>query len=131
MEDKAFEAYLAAAKTAGASAGRNAAAWWQQDAIGGRTSDRADTRANAQRTLDGIDDGDPEIIDGLPLCDLSGQWADGLSETDIMADLDWPIDDAGEPDQDGWDKTIEAFRDAYDEAMIAEVERVCRYQLGA
>lgn len=65
---------------AGCRDGRNAAAWWIQDTIGGRAN--GDVHARALQILTGINDGDPAILDTMPTPpahDLAGDshwWAD-------------------------------------------------------
>jgi hypothetical protein len=55
---------LAAVAAAGRGDAINAAAWWQQDTIGGRAT--GDPPAAAGRVLAGLHDGDPQMIDTLP-----------------------------------------------------------------
>lgn len=97
--------------------GRNAAGWWEQDAIGGRAT--GDVRPAALRTLSGIEDGDPEILDSLPGPDLSGQWADGYSSRDLYTELSVDgIDDDG--------SLCDAYEMAFSEAVHDEIARMCR-----
>jgi len=41
------------------------------------------------RVLQGIEDGDPEVMDAYRAPDLSGEYADSYSEDDLMADIGW------------------------------------------
>ena len=66
--------------------GINAAAWWEQDTLGGRATGEY-ARYTAETVLKGIEDGDPEIVDSLPYPDLSGQWADSYSSHDLLEEL--------------------------------------------
>ena len=80
-----FERALDYARELGAEHGQNAADWWEQDAIGGRS--RAGTeQETARRVLQGIEDGDPEILDSLPAPDLSGEWVDTLTGAQLVED---------------------------------------------
>lgn len=109
---------MRAARVEGARAGKSAASWWD------------DPRNDYAAVLDGLEAGDPAILDTLPWLDLSGQMADGPTDRDILdrcvvgadaTDADW---------EDGTvDEVIDAFRDAHDDALRAEVERICRYHL--
>jgi hypothetical protein len=90
----------------GTEAGQARASW----VFDGNTD--AETYA---RVLQGIEDGDPEIMDALSVSPLSGEWA-GESMTEILGD-DYTDEDADEYEQ--------AFQDVY----WAEIERVCRYQV--
>lgn len=73
---RAWERVLDAIRDQGRADGANAAEWWAQDAIGGRAA-TGDTERTARRIIAGMDDCDPEIYDGLPHADLSGEMADG------------------------------------------------------
>src|SRR6266536_5887154 len=77
----AWQYTLAVLRQAGQDAGVGAADWWAQDTVGGRAT--GDTATTAGALLAGIDDGDPAILDALPVCDLSGQWADAPTEADL------------------------------------------------
>lgn len=124
ITDEQYARMEEAMSTAGAEAGRNAAAWWEQDAIGGRAN--GDVKATARAVMKGIDDGDPEILDAMPTLDLSGQWADGLRPWDIYHEVsgqDWPsFDDAGAAAED----LVDTYRDAYDSAAIDAVYEHCQ-----
>lgn len=72
MVDEASER----ATAIGTQHGQNAASWHLPFAS-------ADV---ARRVLAGIDDGDPEVLDGLPSPDLSGQFADGYTVSELLAD---------------------------------------------
>ena len=55
--------------------GANAASWVS-----------IDDETSARRMLDGLQDGDPELLDALPYPDLSGQWADSLTGPTLVLD---------------------------------------------
>ena len=125
---------IAAARDLGTAAGENAASWWEMDAIGGRAN--GDTAATARRVLDGLADGDPEIIDALPRPDLSGEWADAetprsLFETvtgaDAHAEASW--------NNDAYHATLEelctAWEDGAADAVQRAIERQCRAALSS
>ena len=108
-------------RAAGATAGRNAAEWWCQNTFGGRAP--GDVAPTAQHVLDGIADGDPAVLDALPSLDLSGQWADGLTEADVLSDVDLDPDDL-EPEAVSF--VLDQYRDAFDGAVVEYVEDVAR-----
>jgi hypothetical protein len=115
---------LEAVADLGSDHGNNAADWWQQDAIGGRAS--GDTRGVARRVLEGLADGDPEIVDGLPSADLSGQWADGPTVRSLLDDHGLAgLDPASEIGQEIGD----AYETAFNDACHAAIERYCRAAL--
>lgn len=102
---------------AGAAAGHDAAAWWEQDTLGGRAT--GDTRARAATILRGLDDIDPAVLDALPTApaDLSDIYCDAITP-DAQA---WSALD--ETDRDTLHGT---FREAFDAALHDEVSRLCR-----
>jgi len=114
----------------GARAGRNAADWWDQDTLGGRAS--GDTDARATLILAGNDDLAPLIVDALPACDVSGQWADAPTEAGLYHDAA-PAHAPGCNDLDpqARDEAIAAYRDRYDSAAHDRVAEHCRRTLGA
>lgn len=101
------------AREIGTDHGRNAASW----VFDGNT-DR-ETYVAFRR---GIDDGDPEVLDFIPTADLSGQWAEGYTVADLMADCC-----GGNTDDP--DKIIAAYEEAFVAAATAEVERMISAQL--
>lgn len=104
-----------AAKAAGTDAGQAAATWFEID----------DADA-ARRILTGIEDGDPEVLDSLPYCDLSGQWADGLNPRDIVAEACSAADVDPDPLEEWHEEIVSAFQDACNATVFEETERRCR-----
>lgn len=122
------------ARKIGAEHGRNAAAWYAQDAFGGRVTRGADE--NASRIIGGMEDGDPEVYDSLPQPDLSGQWADSLTGPELVNDAlvatdEWDVDTAEyvERAQDWFSDICDAYEDAFREACEDEIERAARLAL--
>jgi len=103
---------------AGATAGHNAAAWWEQDTLGGRAT--GDTTARAATMLRGLDNTDPAILDALPTppTDLTDLYHDTIPDAVAWSALD-------QADRDALDS---AFRDAFDAALQSEVIRHCLNQ---
>ena len=97
----------------GHDAGIAGASW----VFNGNTSDET-----YRRVLQGITDGDPEIMDAYREPSLSGEFADDYSESDLAADLG--LDD----DTDEYAETLSEAADAYNqsasEAFWHEVERL-------
>lgn len=113
FSDAEWSALKAHAAKLGTEHGTNAGGWVDV------TSDGA-----ARRWVKGIEDGDPEVLDGLPGAPLSGEYADSYGMADLYRDLGvekWDDSDDAE--------LCRAYEDAYDEAVHAEVERRARYQL--
>ena len=93
---------------AGAKAGKDAASWYEAD--------------DWNRVLQGIEDGDPEVLDTFPFLDLSGQHAGGTTDADILNEIGIDSEDT-EIEPEVLDELINLFRDAYDQAVSEEIER--------
>jgi hypothetical protein len=111
----------------GEKAGRNAAEWFCQDAIGGRAKD--DGGESARTILEQIEDGDPAFWDNIKLPNLSGEWAD--SETPATLAESLGIDDETEDGEADTDAACNAWEDGVSSGFTAEVERQCRLALAA
>lgn len=99
------------ARRQGIADGKGVGSW----VIDGNTSEET-----ARRILQGLEDGDPEIIDGLPSGPLSGEWADGLLPRDVLGWYGLLEDD------DEADDVLRAYEDGWSEGMVDEVERAAR-----
>jgi hypothetical protein len=89
------------------------------------------TLADLERMADGITDGAPDTMDSLPYLDLSGQWADGMRSEDVLEivlPMDVEVEDM-EDEPEATDDIVEAYRVAYDEAMVETVERMLTEQI--
>jgi hypothetical protein len=119
--------HITQAQKIGSEHGRNAADWWRQDAIGGRVW--GDGQRMARDVLQGLEDGDPAVLDSLPGPDLSGQFADGYSSRDLLRDLGVKDGDAS-----FWegltDELFTAYETSYSNAVSDAVEGYCRQALG-
>lgn len=108
----------AAANKLGAEAGTAAGTWYEVDS------------SSAERVLLGIDEGDPEVLDTLPSCDLSGQLADVPGSEDVLrsiyseAGVEWSI--LAEADLYRSD-TLDIYEIAFNDAACEEVVRQARY----
>ncbi len=103
-----------AAMELGLEAGRAAATWFGQP----------DTDWAAVRSM--LDDGDPELFDGVNLPNLSGEWADGQTPRTLCEDLDL------DPDAlDEWDigTLCSAWEEAVSDGYWQEVERQAAHHL--
>lgn len=127
LTDEQYAAVLEDARRLGAEHGRNAASWWEQDAIGGRASSRVDTKETARRVLQGIDDGDPLILDSLPNPNLSGEWADDMTPARLLAELG--IEDTDGPMLGGLADLCTEYEDAARLAVEDEIARLCKSHL--
>jgi hypothetical protein len=112
--------YTNKAKGLGREHGKNAAAWWIQDTL---TNNYRDPAGHARTILQGIEDGDPAVLDTLPWSDLSGEWADGNTAADVYRELgiDWTKD----PDM----YLIDLYESTFADAMLLEVTRACTREL--
>jgi hypothetical protein len=75
------------------------------------------TAETARRLLEGIEEGDPEIMDALPSSPLSGEWADGVLPRDVLGwyDLD--------EDHVAADDVLSAFEAGFSRGVADEVVR--------
>jgi hypothetical protein len=125
-----FDALITEAEKMGEHDGTAAGSW----AVDGNT-----TEETCRALVAGIDEGDPTVLDGLPFLDLSGQWADGPTVGDIIAEVVQHADDNGDPDvflaavrnlsTEDEDAVIDAYRMAYDTAVQDEVYRAASARL--
>jgi hypothetical protein len=108
--DARYGALILEAQKLGREAGQNAAAWWHQDALGGRSPlSGARLRDAAQKMLAAYDDGDYSDWPDAP--SLSGEWADSMTPQRLYVELDC------EPEEDDDDYGIcHAWEDAASEA---------------
>ncbi|MEU5529375.1 DUF4314 domain-containing protein [Micromonospora chersina] len=122
LPDAGWERVLEALRTAGQAAGRDGAAWWAQDTIGGRAS--GDVAATAREILTAIEAG--RDIDGLPAADRYSlaDDADRYAEHAPPGAPAWERLTAQRCDQARW-----AWCDGYDGAAEAEAARQCRVVL--
>jgi len=82
---KAWEAAMKEAWALGHATGVGAAEWTIQDTIGGRAS--GDTRARAAAIVKGYEDGDPMVLDGFKVPNLSGEFADSMTPEKLIGQL--------------------------------------------
>ncbi|MGC5322384.1 DUF4314 domain-containing protein [Micromonospora arida] len=121
-EAAGWAAALQRMRAAGTEAGRTAAEWWAQDAIGARAS--GDTRLTARRVLAGIDDGDPAVLDALPRFTSAAEAVDTAG---------WELFADATGDVSGWfglriqqrDEAMTVYRDAFDTAATDRVADLC------
>lgn len=112
----------AAAEHVGTEHGKAAGSW----VIDGNTS-----AERAQSIVDGYDAGDPAITDMQP-SPLSGEWADGVTEDDVITEIaDRAQVNLNTIDADTREELITAFEDSYSEGFWAEVLRAAKALLPA
>lgn len=99
--------------------GKNMAEWWWQDSFGGRGRG---TKEQAEAILTGIDDGDPAVLDSLPACDFSGQWADGPDWDNEFADLMYDALKIDADDIDFFDADTQAVSDDMFQIYVSEAD---------
>lgn len=100
----------------GVEDGRAAGSW----VLDGNSSE--DT---ARAILQGIEDGDPAVMDSLPSAPLSGEFADGLLPRDVLRWYGLTEEDAESDD------ILRAYEDGYAEGVDEEVTRTARAMLTA
>jgi hypothetical protein len=102
---------LEASREAGREHGRAGASWY----FDGNTSD--ETYA---RVLQGIEEGDPEILDTFPHSPLSGEWAGDPTPSHVLEGFGVRLE------HDSADEILRAYEDGFSEAVQNEIERVAR-----
>jgi hypothetical protein len=119
-----WQALLTAMRAAGASAGTDAADWWAQDSIGGRST--GDNTPVARRILSGIDDGDPQICDQLPTFAGSDAFGEVPGEADLMNELDVDPRQWTPLTSEQWDEAVAAYTMSFDQAVLDRAAQLCR-----
>lgn len=123
-DDTAYDAAIRYATALGREDGAAAASW----AYDGNTP-----REWYVAVRKGLADGDPAILDQLPAPDLSGQWAGTLTGPDLVRDAILASGADGTTMQDAeeyWFTDIcDAYDDAFNDAVYADIERACAIQL--
>ena len=123
ITDQEWSKLVEKTKTLGREAGKNAAEWWQQDALGGRnTTPSRDIAEHAAKILAMYDDGDPLLCDYWPSApDLSGEWADELTPARLYALLGvtWADDT---DDMELCQAYENAASDAMDDAVVSYLQ---------
>ena len=114
---------LANLQAAGNLHGSCAAAWWQQETIGGRATGAV--KATAARVLAGLHNLDPAILDTLPTLAVDDQLhAHIYTEHAGRAAPRWQRLHPCERVQ-----ALDAYQDAYETALHQQVETYCRQLL--
>ena len=116
-----WERLKAEAAQLGREAGENAAAWWEQDAIGGRVTRPGQAEETARLTLRGLEDGDPAVCDAIPYPNLSGEWAGDPTPASLYEELGV---DAEDDTDDG--ELCQVWEGAASQAVVHAIERACR-----
>jgi hypothetical protein len=108
---------------AGRQDGADAAAWWQQYALGGRTT--GDVTGTAARVLAGLDNLEPRVLDTLPAAPFSDALLEAVytEHTSRLA----PAWRRLRPSQRV--AAVDAYRDAYEDALHQQVAAYCRQVL--
>ena len=124
LTDEQFASYIKDAAKLGAVHGKNAAAWWEQDAIGGRnTRPDSELRTTARAVIQGIDDGDLAVLDGLPSVNLSGEWSGDMTPSRLAEELGLDPDSLTPEESD---EICTAYENAAADAVSMEVYRLCQ-----
>jgi hypothetical protein len=93
-------------------------------AAGSWLLDGNSTEDAARRLLQGIEEGDPEVLDELPSSPLSGEWADAPLPRDLLEGV------GIEEDADHAEDVLRAYEDAYSRGVTDEACRSARAMLG-
>ena len=116
----------AAARTAGAAAGRAAADLWCRDHIADRAT--GNVKAVARSVLRAVADDDLESIDRLPLSGPDrSEFAEQVSIHDVVAlTADPNTQPRPRPTDDQVNAVAEDYRAGYDDALLSHLRRQCR-----
>jgi hypothetical protein len=109
------DAIIEQAEEEGYELGKTAGSWL----LDGNSTEQA-----ARRLLQGIEEGDPAVLDALPSSPLSGEWADAPLPRDVLEGLGMDEDD------DAADGVLRAFQDGYCRGVEDEACRSARSLLG-
>lgn len=87
--------------------------------------DGSETRADYERVVRMLADGDPEIYDTFPQAPLSGEWAGDPTPADVLAELDV------EPDDDAADDLLALYEDGFGVTVADTIDALARKALDA
>ncbi|MEV6931379.1 hypothetical protein AB0M46_43745 [Dactylosporangium sp. NPDC051485] len=116
---------LDAMRTIGVTDGADAADWWIQDTIGGRTT--GDPRPAARRVLAGITDGDPAVLDTLP--GTNSGWAASFAARHRGTSAGDHAAAAAELTGEQWQQAQTAYLDGFDTTVADAIAAACRRTL--
>ncbi|MEV6931597.1 hypothetical protein AB0M46_44885 [Dactylosporangium sp. NPDC051485] len=116
---------LDAIRTVGVTDGADAAEWWIQDTIGGRTT--GDPGPAARRILDGITDGDPAVLDTLP--GTNSGWAASFAARHRGTSSGDHAAAAAGLTGEQWQQAETAYHDGFDTALTDAIAAACRRTL--
>lgn len=122
-----WDAVVATVAGASGAAGRSAADWYTQEAIGGRA--HGDPATAAGRILDGILDGDPAILDAVPACDWPTA-GDEATRAVFYADLADTLPPWRTLTDTQRNEVADAYRDGFVDAAIDHIVQACRTATG-
>lgn len=108
---------LDSAEELGYQAGRGAGSW---------VTDGNSTTDSYRRLLTGIEDGDPAVLDLLPVAPLSGEW-DGPTPASLAYDLG--IDTTLEGTEVLLEEACERYEVGFDRGVQDEITETCNNQL--
>lgn len=116
------EELVAQARQMGVVRGESAASWYWD--FGRMSGGQSNVEQACERFLEGYEKGDPEVLDTLPGAPLSGEWADELTPSTLLAELGVrETANALEANGDLIDAFEEGFYQASQDAIVAEARR--------
>jgi hypothetical protein len=116
LTDEKYNLALQRAEKIGKRHGKNGAGWVSQDTWGGRASSRGGKDA-AREFLRGYDEGDPEITDAYAAPNLSGEYADGYTPRELLADCFESRHDIADLEPEEEDDICRAYENAASEVF--------------
>lgn len=113
MSEPTYVDLINQATELGRETGEDAASWYFDN--------NGDTETQAERVILGINDGDPEVLDGLPWPNLSGEWAGQQTPASLAEEIGLDLTD--DSDEMDLDDCCHAWEDAASGAVERTVLR--------
>lgn len=120
-KDAVHEMRLDKARRFGRDAGVCASSW---------TSGNNTTDEWYRKTLDGIRDGDPEVLDAFNLPSLSGEFAGDMTPQILAVSVGLHPDPDSLEDSDAVSELCQAWEDGASDTFWSELERECLVHVG-
>ena len=131
MADDIADNAITLAYSLGYDAGENHAEWVAQDTFGGRArGSHKEAIASARAVLKMIDDGDPQVWEGMP--NLSGEWAGSTTDVSLCNDLKVSLDANRKQSKeidDAQDEIAEAWLSGVSDGYAHKLESLARSAL--
>lgn len=109
-----------AADALGRDNGRGAGEWWAEDTLAGRSD--LGKSVSAASLLKKLEKNDADVVDSLPVPQLSGEWADEPSGPDIYNAIYAMAEKTPDELQDDFTELLDRYEQAFQESVYAAVQ---------